>query len=194
MVFQPHLNLLPTGVSHYYGDIVRQVFVAASAVMLVASPFYADSLKSEIPFYVAGALVLIILAALTNPHNRSVLLADAVAAGVGVAIFEVWALGSYETSTWVEFLLRQGIALLFLVAFYFSMKTVRAFSMHQIGKWAAPGEFDEEQKPNARPSSGAAHVEATEDSNAVDFTTHPESPDSGLDADAEDGAVPHRRV
>src|SRR3990167_7129641 len=99
-------------VPHYYGDVVRQCFVA--------------------------------LAALTNPHNRSIVLADAVAAGVAVVIYQAWALFEYESSTWVEFALRELIALIFIAAFYFSMKTLRAMLLHKVGKREEVGEFDSE--------------------------------------------------
>ncbi|QQG37557.1 MAG: hypothetical protein HYS26_02915 [Candidatus Kaiserbacteria bacterium] len=134
-----------TGVPHYHGDLVRQVFMIASAAMLLGLPFYGDSLRLELPFVLVGGLVLIALAALTNPHAGTVMYASAIASGVGLAIYQTWALFSYDESTWTQFLLREVVALLFLVAFYFSMKTVRALIFHQIGKHEEAGEFDEPQ-------------------------------------------------
>ncbi|MBI2612736.1 hypothetical protein HYW59_02900 [Candidatus Kaiserbacteria bacterium] len=130
-------------VSHYYGDQVRQLFFVAAALMLIGAPFYADSLRVELPFEVAGALILVALAALANPHNRTVFLACAIVSGVGVAIYEMWALYGFEDSTWVQFGLREAIAVILLIAFYFNMKTVRAFVLHQVGKHDEAGEFDE---------------------------------------------------
>ena len=85
------------------------------------------------------------LAALANPHNRTIFMAGAVAAGVGLVIFETWALFSYHESTWMQFILREVVALAFLAGFYFSMKTVRAFVMHKVGKRDEAGEFDERE-------------------------------------------------
>jgi len=130
-------------VPHYYGDIVRQLFICTAALMLIAAPFYADSLRVELPFEIAGALVLVALAALVNPHKKSVMVANAVASGVGLVIFETWTLYAYQASSWVQVGLRQLLALLFLVAFYFSVKTVRAFVMHQVGRQAEAGEFED---------------------------------------------------
>ena len=135
-----YVELLP----HYYGDYVRQFFIAAAALMLIGAPFYASFLFVELPFEIAGALVLVALAALTNPLKKGTLLADAIASGVGMVVFESWALLAYYDSSWVQFILREIIAIIFLVAFYFSMKTVRAFALHQIGKHDYAGEFDEE--------------------------------------------------
>lgn len=113
------------GLSHYYGDIVRQLLLFAAAVLLVGAPFYSADLPSELPFDVIAALVLVCLAAFTSPTNRFIMLADTVAAGVGMVLFELWALTTYgETSIFVS-LLRQAIALLFLFALYFGGKTLR---------------------------------------------------------------------
>ncbi len=130
-------------VAHYYGDQIRQLFIGIAGVMLAGAPFYADELRMEFPFEVVGALILVALAALANPHKRFIFIASAVAAGIGTAIYEVWALYSYEDSTWLQFALRQAIASMFLIAFYFSMKTVRAFMLHKVGKHDTAGEFDE---------------------------------------------------
>ncbi len=131
-------------VPHYYGDYVRILFLSATGLMLLGAPFYADSLRIELPFEIVGALVLAALAALANPHSKTVLAADAIAAGVGMVVYGTWALFSYSESTWVQFILRQGIAIVFLAAFYFSMKTVRAFLFHKVGKHDEAGEFEEE--------------------------------------------------
>ena len=129
-------------VAHYYGDAVRQLFVAAAALMLIGAPFYADSLRSELPFEIFGPLILFALAALANPHNKSVFMAGAVASGTGLVIYETWALYTYFESTWLQFILREMIAIVFLTGFYFSMKTVRAFILHTIGKHDEVGEFE----------------------------------------------------
>lgn len=130
-------------VSHYYGDQIRQIFMGLAALMLVGAPFYMDSLRGEFPFAVAGALALAAIGALANPHKRIVFVASAVAAGAGAVIYGAWALYDYHDSTWTQFVLRQAIALLFLAAFYFSVKTLRAYLMGKIGKRDEAGEFDE---------------------------------------------------
>lgn len=130
-------------VPHYHGDAIRQLFIANAALILIGAPFYADTLSAELPFEILGALILAGLAAIVNPHNRLLLFANAIAAGIGLLLYETWALSQYETSTWAQFIWRELIALVFLGAFYFSMKTVRAYLLHQIGKTGTAGEFDE---------------------------------------------------
>ncbi len=39
--------------------------------------------------------------------------------------------------------MREAIAIIFLVSFYFNLKTVRAFLMHKVGKRDEPAEFEE---------------------------------------------------
>lgn len=116
------------GLAHYYGDIVRQLLLLAAAVLLVGAPFYSADLPSELPFDVIGALVLVCLAAFTSPTNRLIILADTVAAGVGMVLFELWALTTYGETSIIVSLLRQAIALLFLFALYFGGKTLRGLS------------------------------------------------------------------
>ena len=139
-----YVPLLSPGpnVPHYYGDVVRQCFVFGAILMLVSAPFYANNLRAELPFVIFGALVLVGLAALTNPHKKSFVIADAVAGGIVVLIYQSWALFDYQSSTWIQFALRELIALIFITAFYFSMKTLRAMLLHQVGKREEVGEFD----------------------------------------------------
>ena len=71
-------------------------------------------------------------------------MADAATAGAAAFIYETWALYDYAASTWTEFALRELAALIFITAFYFSMKTLRAMLLHKVGKRDEVGEFDRE--------------------------------------------------
>ncbi len=152
-------------VAHYYGDIVRQFFLVAAAAMILGAPFYANNLGAEIPFEILGAIILVALAALANPHSKAMFYANAVAAGVGFLVYESWALMQYTESTWVQFILRELIAALFFMAFYFSMKTLRAFIFHQIGRHDEVGEFedDEAQEDEIRNAKTLESVEKAEE-------------------------------
>lgn len=121
-------------ISHYYGDTVRQIFIAAASLMLLAAPFYTDDLSIELPFIVLGTVVIVGVAALTNPWKSSVISADAITAGTGLIIFEMWALLEYHSGTMLQFILREALAILFLFALYFSTKTLRSMLLHQVGK------------------------------------------------------------
>ena len=121
-------------ISHYYGDTVRQLMIAAAALMLIAAPYYTDDLSTELPFIVVGTVILVCVAALTSPWKRGVISADAIASGVGLVIFEMWALLGYSESAPLQFVLREALAILFLFALYFSTKTLRSMLLHQIGQ------------------------------------------------------------
>ncbi len=114
-------------VPHYYGDTVRVLLLAAAVIMLIGAPFYADDVAGEMPLFMIGALALVAFSAFTSPRNRTMLIVDAISAGIGVVLFETWALLGYPSVPLHVFILRQIIALLFLFAFYYSGKTVRAF-------------------------------------------------------------------
>ena len=120
-------------ISHYYGDTVRQLLLASAAIMLIGAPYYTDDIGTEIFFILIGALVLVVVSAMTSPWKQSVISLDAVVAGVGLVIFELWALMGYGDVA-IKFILREFLAILFLFAFYFSTKTLRAMLLHQIGK------------------------------------------------------------
>ncbi len=136
-----------TRISHYYGDAVRELLIAAAVLMLVCAPFYSDDIQTELPFIVIGTLVLACVAALTSPKRKSIISADAVAAGVGLVIFEMWALLGYSDSTAIQFILRESIAIIFLFALYFSTKTLRAMFSNTIGTVEESEEYMEIERP-----------------------------------------------
>jgi hypothetical protein len=120
--------------SHYYGDVARQIMLGAVALMMFAAPFYSDSLSVQFPFEVASGLCIVAFAALTNPVNKGILLVDTLLNGALAAIFGMWALSGYGTANLLAFVLRDCLAIFFIFAFYFSLKTLRAMLLHQIGK------------------------------------------------------------
>lgn len=117
---------------HYYGDTVRILFVITTAVWFLALPFYPDILPFSPVTQVVAGLVILILAALTNPMKRWTLVYDALVAGIGIVVFEMAAVQQFGVSSWVAFAVRELIVLLLIVAFYLSLKTVRAMYLRQI--------------------------------------------------------------
>ncbi len=133
-------------ISHYYGDPARQFLIGAAILMLAASPFYGDDLRKEFPFEVVGALLLVTFAALVNPRRMWLSIGSAIVSGVGAAVYATWGILGYESVELVAFILRVAISVLLLAAFYFSVKTVRAFMLHQIGKRETIDEFDSDEE------------------------------------------------
>jgi hypothetical protein len=138
--YMPLINVGPT-IAHYYGDYVRQIFLVAAAIMLISAPFLIDRAPALLPFEIGGAIVLVCLAALTNPKKILILVADVVAAGVGVVVFESLAIAAYASGNWIAFVGMEAVSIGFLFALYFSLKTVRAMMYGQIGHETTYGEF-----------------------------------------------------
>jgi len=124
------LNTIP----HYYGTYVRQLSLCGAALMLMTSPLYAEALRTEIPFEIVAAIIIVGLAAYTNPLKRWIFVADAVFAGSITLVYAYWALYEYQSSSLLAFVLRIAIAIIFLFAFYFSIKTLRSMILHEVGK------------------------------------------------------------
>ncbi|MSU73731.1 hypothetical protein EXS56_01170 [Candidatus Kaiserbacteria bacterium] len=130
-------------IPHYYGDSVRQLLLGAAALMIIFSPLYSDVLRQQFPFIIIGALLAAAFAALMNPRDKWVVLGSAIVSGTGLVIYAMWGMYGYKSIDPVAFMLRVAVAVIFLFAFYFSMKTLRAFMMHQVGKRETIDEFEE---------------------------------------------------
>lgn len=119
-------------IPHYYGDAVRELLVGAAALMLLGTPFYPDLLSIGIMPQVAAAVIIAILAALTSPRLTSTLILDAVIAAIGLVVFESAAIDAYHDGSPSLFVLREALAVVFLFALYFSLKTVRSMFQHRV--------------------------------------------------------------
>lgn len=128
-------------IPHYYGDTVRRIFVGAAAGLLILSPFAGNEMPGVLGIGVAFALMLALLAAITNPQKQWSMIANAVASGIGVILAEVFALASFSAQEYLAFLVSEAFVIAFLFALYFSVKTVRSMVMQRIGKKGAFGEF-----------------------------------------------------
>ena len=138
-------NTGPRHIPHYYGDSVRQLLLGAAALMLIFSPLYSDVLRVQFPFIIIGALLAAAFAALMNPRDKWVVLGSAIVSGTGLVIYAMWGMYGYQNVEPVAFMLRVLVAVIFLFAFYFSMKTLRAFMLRQIGKRETIDEFEDDE-------------------------------------------------
>lgn len=119
-------------------------FVGIAAVMLVLAPFWDSALYVSIPVDIGSALVLVILAAMTHPKKEFVMLLNTIVAALGTAANEVLALVAYFGGSPLVFIGREAIVVGFIFALYFSLKTLRAMRLGQIGRREPPGEMREE--------------------------------------------------
>lgn len=128
-------------VPHYYGDPLRRLFVAIAVLSVVVIPLWGDLLPFGTFFELGGALFLVILAGLTNPHSPTVAIIDALVAGIGALLLETAAINFFHTQSIILFLVRETGAILFLFALYFAVKTMRAMLLKQVGHQTEQGEF-----------------------------------------------------
>jgi hypothetical protein len=139
----PPLSLLGSSIPHYYGDTVRQIFVVAGVAMLLLAPLLINRAPALLPFQIGGAIALVCLAALTNPRKMWVLMADSLAAGVGVIVFEALAIAAYASGNWIAFIALEVLTIAFLYALYFSLKTVRSMMFGQVGRRETYGKISD---------------------------------------------------
>lgn len=123
---------IPRPVRHYYGDTVRKLFLVGAIVMLAYLPRERNLLPGIMNLIVLGALAVTFLAGFTNPRQRVVIAFDTAIAALACILFEYFAITLYTTEHNIfdlVFLARQGLAIDFLIAFYFSSKTIRAMTI-----------------------------------------------------------------
>ena len=117
-------------VEHYYGDIIRKLFFIGSITILVTFPFFYNLLTYNRVLIFGGAILLILLAGLTSPKQRLVMLSNAVISFLAITFFEYYSVQFYLTDSesflkFLLFIVNYFLAVNFLFAFYFSVKTLR---------------------------------------------------------------------
>ena len=143
MLLLPHSaygKTWPT-VRHYYGDIVRALFVANAIIIGAIIPISGNipvAIRLGTPIIIA----LIILAGFTNPHGKLVLIFGALVSALGVLFAEILSIDAYNTESWYLFFAFEVVSALFLIALYYSVKNVRAMALDKIGRIDGVGEFD----------------------------------------------------
>lgn len=113
---------------HYYGNVVRSCFITISILLLGSMLMDKELLGLYLVIGVAGVVALVVLAGLTSPNKKRILYFETIIAGAGFIFFEYAAIIAFQwslTFTDVSFLLRQALAILFLIALYYSTKTIR---------------------------------------------------------------------
>lgn len=128
-------------VAHYYGDVVRIIFVVCAVVIGALIPL-SGSIGFGLVIAMPIVLMLVVLAGFTNPHSTAVMVFDLIAAAVCILIAETYAITAYQSEQLYVFLVFEALSVLLLVALYFSAKNVRAAMLGKIGKIDGVGEFD----------------------------------------------------
>jgi hypothetical protein len=113
---------------HYHGDSVRMLFFVGALVLIVA-----QSTGADLPFSTLGsvlaAVVLVIAAGITNPAQTGIHWFNACLATIGTLVFGTSAVAHYRAGASIldpSFTFIEALALLSLVALYFTTRTIRS--------------------------------------------------------------------
>lgn len=119
---------------HYYGNVVRIIFIAGAVLMVIGLPTMTRILELPVALSIAGIVVLVVAAGFTNPAVRTSLVANALISIVYTVAFAYVAWHLYTNrSVHQSFLLVNQIATIaFLVAAYFSVKSWRGALVEEI--------------------------------------------------------------
>lgn len=125
--YVPHRRTVP----HYYGDSTRLLFVIAAIVLIIAK-----STGADLPLSSAGtvlaALLLVVAAGITNPAQGWIHWLNAALAVYGTILFGTTAIHRYAAHVSLSdasFIYTEALALLSLIALYFTTRTIRGFHL-----------------------------------------------------------------
>lgn len=121
----PHRELL-----HYHGDSTRALFVIGALLLIVAKSTGANIPPDTTTGTVIAAVVLVIAAGITNPVQGWIHWMNALIAIYGTLLFGVTAIDRYRSGISAldsSFIYIEALALLSLIALYFTTRTVRGF-------------------------------------------------------------------
>lgn len=141
--YSSHLPSDPKpGIRHYYGDHIRFLLLAAAVVAFVALPIWGNLLPFGLFVQIAGGLILVLLAGLTNPHSKTIMVLNVLATGIGALLVEATAITYHAIDSLQLLLVREVEVILLVLAFYFAVKTARSMFQHKVGETERPWEFD----------------------------------------------------
>lgn len=138
----PQTPLSHKGISHYYGDTIRLLFVAAALLYAIAMPLWGDPLPFGTLPGIAVILILAFLAGITNPHSGVLMFLNVLVSGAGVFFLQAAAVWYFDLDPILLFMIREIIAIVLIFAFYYSVKSLRNMMVGKIGAAPKPGEFE----------------------------------------------------
>lgn len=116
---------------HYYGDIVRKLFLAGAIIVILVYPFFnslapaSPSLLTGSVFMIIAIVLLAVLAGLTSWRGPWTVALDIAVSIFELVFFENHAIAFVKTPPIWIFLTDQLLALIFITALYFSVRTLR---------------------------------------------------------------------
>lgn len=122
---------------HYYGDIVRKLFLGAGMLMLVTLAFFGEIINTPLPLSVLAIILVSSLSGLESPNHKWIVMINTLASAIGCGFFQYTAVHYYMASTtnmsidWAFFVVNELLSIIFFFALYYSSKTVRAWKQIQ---------------------------------------------------------------
>jgi hypothetical protein len=117
---------------HYYGRLVRIIFIIAGIIMIATFPFFSHLINLPLPITLFAVLVLVIVGGLLNPLSKWVFIIGSIIPMCAFIMFEYYAYYAYHNLPSTNpinvnfFWVNQILALIFFFATYLSVKTLRA--------------------------------------------------------------------
>lgn len=128
-------------VKHYYGDTVRLMYIAVALVYAVSMPLFGHLLPIGPLGGIGVVLGLVLLAGILNPHSKLLMGFSIAVSAVGLFFLQNAAITFFANDSVLLFMMRQVSAILFLVAFYHGVKSLRSMLLGTIGHSGSPDEF-----------------------------------------------------
>jgi hypothetical protein len=116
---------------HYYGDAIRVIFIVSGLAMLLTLPFFSPILKIPIFLPIITVLALAILGGFLNPRQFWIIITNVLVSLFACATFQYYAITAYLylspafAINVAFFWTNQILAVLFFIALYLSVKTLR---------------------------------------------------------------------
>lgn len=110
---------------HYYGDIIRKLFLVSGMIMLATLPFLHVRVSAPVFLSIVFILVLTFAAGFTNPRQKWNTTVNSIISLIGFTIFAFEAITRFERIFDLLFATNMTLSCLFLFAFYLSIKTLR---------------------------------------------------------------------
>lgn len=117
--------------THYYGELVRGIFLFSGIVMLATYPFFSDLIEIPLVLFFSIIIGLVLVGGIINPVSKWIFFFSTLIPLVGLIVFMYYGFYTYQNlptthiRNVVFFWTNQGLALLFFFATYFSVKTLR---------------------------------------------------------------------
>lgn len=113
---------------HYYGNLIRKYLFLAGFIIMIAALIDSELRSFYLIVGLFGVVSITVLAGLTSPQKRGIMFIDVLVSAIMFLIFEYFAIAAYvrsENFLNEIFFFRQLLAVVFLIALYYSTKTMR---------------------------------------------------------------------